>query len=198
MVVTLNPGLEPVRIVPAVERSRLFPEIKAQGQRQRIARIEALLQSKEALQHEVHHRVGNSLQIIASILALDARNVKSREARLHLENAHHRILAVATVQHQLQSSGEEGHLDVAVYLRQLCDKLTASVVDERRVAIEVQADPATVSSAVATNMGLIVAELVINALKHAFLPSSTTGHILVAYRSEQHGWTLTVSDNVSA
>ena len=143
----------------------------------------ALLQHKETLLQEMQRRVGNSLQIIASILALDARKVRSVEARLHLENAYRRILAVATVQQQLQTSREFGEFELAAYLRKLCDNLTASVVgDTTRIAIDVQADAVTVSSTVAMNMGLIVTELVINAIKHAFVADMATGQILVTYR----------------
>lgn len=188
---------EPLRGKPFfVERPRSFPETDARGQRYSTERMAALLQHKETLLREVHHRVGNSLQIIASILALEARKVHSEEARLHLENAHRRILAAATVHRQLQTSREGGDFELAAYLRQLCDNLTASVVgDATRIAIDVRADAGTVSSAVAMNVGLIVTELVINALKHTFMADAATGRIMVTYRVEGHGWRLTVSDN---
>ncbi len=179
-----------------IEQPRPFPEIHARSQRYATERTAAQLQHKETLLREVHHRVGNSLQIIASILALDARKVHSEEARLHLENAHRRILAVATVQQQLQTTREGGDFELATYLRQLCENLTSSLVgDATRIAIDVRADAGKVSSAVAVNMGLIVTELVINALKYAFLADAATGRIVVTYRVEGHGWRLTVSDN---
>lgn len=156
----------------------------------------ALLQHKETLLREVHHRVGNSLQLIASILSLDARKVHSEEARLHLENAHRRILAVAIVQQQLQAAREGGEIELAPYLHQLCENLTASVVgNDTRIAVDVQAGAGTISSAVAMNMGLIVTELVINALKYAFTAEAAAGKIMVTYRVECHSWRLTVSDN---
>jgi chemotaxis protein methyltransferase CheR len=194
---TLNLVREPLRTTPFVtERLRPFPEIDARGRQMTPARMAALLQHKDTLLREVHHRVGNSLQIVASILALDARKVHSEEARLYLENAHRRILAVATVQKQLQTAREQGEFELAPYLRQLCENLTASVVgDTARIAIDVQADTGTVSAATATNMGLIVTELVINALKHAFMAEAGAGRITVTYRAEGHGWRLTVSDN---
>ena len=57
-----------------------------------------LLQAKEILLQEMQHRVANSLQIIASILLLKARTVQSEETRLHLQDAHQRVMSVATVQ----------------------------------------------------------------------------------------------------
>jgi two-component sensor histidine kinase len=186
-------SLRPLRLVSRGPQS--FPVIHARSQRNPTERMASAASAQESLRREVHHRVGNSLQIVASILALDARKVHSEEARLHLENARRRILAVAAVQQQLPTSRDGGNFELAAYLRQLCENLTASVIgDATRIAIHVQADPGTVSSAVAMNIGLIVTELVINALKHAFLPDAT-GRIVVTYRVEGHGWTLTVSDN---
>jgi two-component sensor histidine kinase len=188
---------ESLRSTPfVIERPRPYPEIDARSPQMTPVRMAALLQHKDTLLREVHHRVGNSLQIVASILALDARQVHSEEARLCLANAHRRILAVATVQQQLQIPREGGDFELASYLRQLCENLTASVVgDAKRIAIDVQSDAGTVSSAVATNIGLIVTELVINALKHAFIVDVGTGRIEVTYRTEGHCWRLTVSDN---
>jgi chemotaxis protein methyltransferase CheR len=194
---TLNLAREPLRTTPfMIERPQSIPEMNSRSQLHRDERMAAMLQHQEILLREVHHRVGNSLQIIASILALDARNVHSEEARVHLKNAHRRILAVATVQQQLQTLREGGDFELAAYLRELCENLTASVVgDTTRIAIDVLADAAMVSSSVAMNVGLIVTELVINALKHAFIAETATGRIVVSYRVEGHGWRLTVSDN---
>jgi chemotaxis protein methyltransferase CheR len=194
---TPNLVREPLRTTPfVIQRPRSFPEIHARSQQSRIERMAALLRHKDTLLQEVHHRVGNKLQIIASMLAVDARKVHSEEARLHLKNAHRRILAVAAVQQQLRTSRAGGDFQLAPYLRQLCENLTASVVgDATRIAIDVRADAGTVSPAVAMNMGLIVTELVINALKHAFIAETAVGRIVVTYRVEGHGWRLTVSDN---
>lgn len=188
---------EPLRTTPfVIQRLRSFPNIHARVQQSRTERVTALLQHKDTLLQEVHHRVGNSLQIVASILALDARKVHSEEARLHLQNAHRRILAVAAVQQQLQISRDGSDLDLAAYLRQLCRGLTASVVgDATQIAIDVRADAGPVTSAVAMNLGLIVTELVINALKHAFVADAATGRIMVTYRADGHGWILTVTDD---
>jgi two-component sensor histidine kinase len=166
-----------------IVRPRLLIELHEQGRQHRTGRAAAVLHHRDVLVREVHHRVGNSLQILASILALDARKVRSEEARLHLEKARKRILAIATLEQQLQASRNGGEFELAAYLRQLCQNLSASVVGGgTRIGIDVQADAGTVSSDVATNVGLIVGELVINAVKHAFV--ADTGRILVTYHVE--------------
>ena len=90
-----------------------------------------LLRQKEVLLQEMQHRVANSLQIIASILLLKARTVESEEIRLHLQDAHQRVMSVATVQQQLQASGLNERIEIGPYLSKLCDSLAKSMVGER-------------------------------------------------------------------
>jgi two-component sensor histidine kinase len=158
--------------------------------------IANLLQQKETLLQEMQHRIANSLQIIASILSLKARAVKSEEARLHLENARQRVMSVAAVQQQLLASGHGGRIEVGPYLARLCETLAASMTDESRpISLQVQADAGTVSSADAGSIGFLVTELVINALKHAFVGNRGAGRLVVAYEVPDTGWRLAVSDN---
>jgi chemotaxis protein methyltransferase CheR len=155
-----------------------------------------LLQQQETLLQEMQHRVANSLQIIAGILSLKARTVNSEETRLHLEDAHQRVMSVAAVQQQLLASGHGGSIQVGPYLVRLCETLAASLTDDNRpVALQVQAEDGTTSSAAAVSIGLIVTELVINAFKHAFVGDRAVGRLVVAYEAADTGWRLAVSDN---
>ncbi len=154
---------------------------------------DGLLKERAILLDEMQHRIANSLQIIASILLLKARAVKSEESRVHLRDAHNRVMSLAAVQQHLQST--LGSVDVKVYLTKLCASLAASMIrDERPLTITVLAEDAVISSHEAVSLGLVVTELVINALKHAF-PSSQGGLITVGYRVETEGWILSVTDN---
>lgn len=156
-----------------------------------------LLQQKEILLQEMEHRVANSLQIIASILLLKARTVQSEETRLHLHDAHQRIMSVATVQQQLHASALNEKIEIGPYLSKLCASLAASMVGDRRpLSIKVQSTSGHAVSSEAVSLGLIVTELVINALKHGF-PSGASGEILVSYAVQDSGWRLSVSDNGS-
>ncbi len=155
-----------------------------------------LLQQKETLLQEMQHRVANSLQIIASILLLKARTVQSEEIRLHLQDAHDRVMSVATVQQQLQGSGHGKSIELGPYLCRLCETLAASMIgDSRAITVTVKAGPGMATSAEAVSIGLITTELVINALKHAFPGSSGSGEILVEYEVDEANWRLSVSDN---
>lgn len=156
---------------------------------------EELLVQKDLLLKEMKHRVANSLQLIASILTLKAATVESEEIRHHLEDAHERILSMATVQHQLDPIYNGDNVVVAVYLSALCKSLARSMIGDRKpIRIEVNAGPGSVSSDTAISFGLIVTELVINSIKHAF-PEGRTGIITVCYECEDTGWVLSVADD---
>lgn len=153
-----------------------------------------LVRDNAILLQEVQHRVANSLQIIASVLMQSARRVQSEEARGHLHNAHHRVMSIATLQRQLSTSGG-GKVELRTYLTQLCQSLGASMIaDPDRLSIEVTADDSAVDADVSVRLGLIVTELAINALKHAF-PDERTGTIIIDYRSSGDDWALSVTDN---
>jgi PAS domain S-box-containing protein len=154
-----------------------------------------LLRQKEMLLQEMQHRVANSLQIIASILLLKARTVQSEETRLHLRDAHERVMSLATVQQQLRASRLGDRIEVGPYLSKLCGSLATSMIGDRRpLALTVEAGIGTAESGAAVSIGLIITELVINALKHAF-PPGRQGEILVRYEAREDDWRLSVSDN---
>jgi chemotaxis protein methyltransferase CheR len=154
-----------------------------------------LLQQKEMLLQEMQHRVANTLQIIASILLLKARTVQSEETRVHLHDAHQRVMSVATVQQQLQASRHGDTIEIGPYIRKLCDSLADSMIGDRRpLSLTVQATAGSAVSSEAVSLGLIVTELVINALKHAF-PGGGEGEILIKYHVDGADWRLSVADN---
>jgi chemotaxis protein methyltransferase CheR len=158
--------------------------------------VQELLREKDMLLEEMQHRVANSLQIIASILLIKARTVQSEEARLQLEDAHQRVLSVSAVQQHLHLSGRNEPIEVASYLSKLCETLAQSMIgDSRPISIKVDADPGTAISREAVSIGLIVTELVMNALKHAFPGSKPDAAIVVAYKVADTDWKLTISDN---
>lgn len=153
-----------------------------------------LLREKAILLQELQHRVANSLQIIASVLLQNARTVQSEETRSHLKDAHQRVMSVAAVQQQLAAS-TLGKVELRPYFDKLCSSIGASMIrDHNLLSLEVSADESTSSADVSVSLGLIVTELVINALKHAF-PGHRSGKIVVGYRSQGPDWTLSVSDN---
>lgn len=161
-----------------------------------LKRTEELLLQKEVLLEEMQHRVANSLQIIASILLMKARSVTSEETRQHLQDAHRRVISVATVQQHIHSAGRGDLIKIGPYLSKLCDSLAASMIGDRSaISLKVVSDDGTALSAQAVSLGLIVTELVINALKHAFPKDRPNAQVLVSYETSGSNWQLVVSDN---
>lgn len=155
---------------------------------------DGLVQEKAILIQEVQHRVANSLQIIASVLMQSARNVQSEETRTHLTDAHNRVMSIAAVQKQLAAS-QAGGVELGPYFTRLCQSLGASMIrDHDKQSIAVTADDSMVDADVSVSLGLIVTELVINALKHAFVERDE-GRIFVNYHAQGPNWTLSVSDD---
>lgn len=153
-----------------------------------------LVREKAAMLKELQHRVANSLQIIASVLLQSARRVQSDEIRQHLHSAHHRVMSVASVQRQLATTGED-EVRIGAYLTELCDSIGASMIrDPALLTLSVEADASVTNSEISVSLGLIVTELVINALKHAF-PDDRPGSIKVVYRSQGATWRLSIADD---
>ena len=161
-----------------------------------LRQTQELLRQKEVMLQEMQHRVGNSLQLIASILMLKARSVSSEETRLHLIDAHRRVMAVAAVQEHLHGARQGAQVEMDPYLSKLCESLAGSLIgDTRPITLHALVDGGGVPSATAVSIGLVVAELVINALKHAFPDDRSDCRVTVGFEVNGSDWKLIVSDN---
>jgi two-component sensor histidine kinase len=155
-----------------------------------------LVKQKEMLLEEMQHRIVNSLQIIASILMLKARAVTSEETRQHLQDAHRRVMSVAAVQQHLHSAGRVDMIEVEPYLTKLCESLAGSMIgDDHPARLVVHADKGMLASADAVSVGLIVTELVINAVKYAFPDQPDSAAVTIRYEVNGTDWKLSVCDN---
>jgi chemotaxis protein methyltransferase CheR len=152
-------------------------------------RIAALLQ-------ELGHRIKNSLQIIVSMVSLEARNQKSGEGKAALERVSHRIAALGRLYSMLGETNSVEKVDAASYLEALCRELIESVQKENGISIslktDIESEPLPVDRAIP--LGLIVNELVTNAVKYAF-PSETRGTIAVTLKRIPGELRLTVADD---
>jgi PAS domain S-box-containing protein len=152
-------------------------------------RIAALLQ-------EFGHRIKNSLQIIASMVSIEARNRKSGESKAALERVSHRIAALGRLYSILGETNSVEEVDAATYLEALCRDLIESVQKENGISIalktDIESEPLPADRAIP--LGLIVNELVTNAVKYAF-PTETTGTVVVTLKRIPGELRLTVSED---
>ena len=163
--------------------------------RQAAREKDALVREKHVLLQELNHRVANSLQIIASVLMQRVRRVQSEETRGYLRDAHHRVMSIATLQRQLAST-TTGEVGLRLYFTDLCASIGASMVaDPALLKLTVEADDSVSTADRSVSMGLIVTELVINSLKHAYPNDGAKGKIEVAFHTSAEGWTLSVADD---
>jgi two-component sensor histidine kinase len=155
-----------------------------------------LIRQKDILLGEIQHRIGNSLQIIASIIMSKVKTVASEETRRHLNDAHDRVISIAAVQRHLHLPMSNGSLELAPYLTKLCDAISESMIsDGRSIVLKVCGNSGSATNRKAESLGLIVTELVINSLKHAFNESSKDAQIAVTYDVFGEDWRLEVVDN---
>jgi chemotaxis protein methyltransferase CheR len=155
-----------------------------------------LLRQKDVLLGEIQHRIGNTLQIIASIIMSKVRTVESEETRRHLNDAHDRVISIAAVQRHLHVPESSESIELASYLTSLCEAISnAMISDDRAIALKVCCDSDRASNRKTESLGLIVTELVINSLKHAFNESSKDALITVTYAVFGEDWKLMVVDN---
>lgn len=154
----------------------------------------SLIKEKELLVEELQHRVANSLQIIASVLLQSAKGVPAGDTRAFIFDAHARVMSVASLQHQLALSPRET-VTLQIYFSNLCRSIGASMIaNDGKLKIELDVDGSKVAANVSLCLGLMLTELVINALRHAY-PNGGTGVITVSFKSKDKDWTMTVSDN---
>ncbi len=158
--------------------------------------IRASLSEKEVLLREIHHRVKNNLQVITSLLRLQSKQIKDRQILELFRESHTRISAMALIHETLYQSPELAHIN----FRRYSDKLMKSLfqiygakVGQIRLLIDVGDISLDIDQAIP--LGLVINELVSNALKYAF-PEKKNGEIkLVLCRKDDHSIELCVSDN---
>jgi PAS domain S-box-containing protein len=170
---------------------------EAEQEKQRLLEhTEQLLEQQKTLLREMRHRIANSLQIIASILLLKAGSVSSEETKNELRAAHQRVMSVAAVQGHLNASDGIEQIEMGPYLAKLSAGLASSMVGPKQhIDIAVAASEGALPTSHAVSIGLIVTELIINAIKYAFPERHASARIRVTFEMAKADWKLTVADN---
>jgi two-component system, sensor histidine kinase PdtaS len=145
-------------------------------------KLQDSLREKEALLREIHHRVKNNLQVMSSLLGLQSRAIAKEETRRAFEDSQDRIRSMALLHEMLCESGNLARIDLTEYVRELVHHLLRSYdVDTKRLRVSMHLGPVFLDQDGAVPFGLILNELVVNALRHAF-PEDRQGEIRIELR----------------
>jgi PAS domain S-box-containing protein len=201
-VVTRSGATLPVACTPAElhdsagrPHGRVWVARALRRQKQVEDELRGLLAEKEALLREVHHRVKNNLQVISSLLRLQAAESPSPQASRLFHESENRIHSMALIHEQLCRSGDHTRIDFRDYVDGLTRNVLASAGEAvRPVKVSLDIDPAPLDIDVAIACGLILNELMTNALKHAF-PDGRCGTIAVTFTCTDGSATLVVADD---
>lgn len=174
----------------------LFLDITDQRESQE--KMRHLLEEKDLLLKEVHHRVKNNMAVVSSLLSLQSRHTKDPSVIALLKEAQSRIYTMQLLYDRLyRSGGNLSRVNLAGYIHDLVDNLfTAYNVKNDRIQLINQIPPVELNISQTVPLGLIVNELISNALKHAF-PSDRSGTLSITFLREEGAnfWTLRVADD---
>jgi two-component sensor histidine kinase len=154
---------------------------------------ENLIAQKDLLLREMSHRINNSLQIIASLVGLQAAT-HSADVRRSLEKTRARVQTVAQMHQRLLLGSKVNTVDIAGYLSSLCADVAIMVGQRDAARIHLIADPADLPTEMALSLGLIVNELVTNAFRHAY-DEFSVAPIEVRFERLEGGFCLMVTDS---
>jgi PAS domain S-box-containing protein len=181
----------------AIENARLYEQAWGEISERRQAQeaLQASLREKESLLQEIHHRVKNNLQVMTSLLRLQSRYTKNAHTEQALAASRNRIQSMALVHEHLYQSPDLARINLADYLRRYVPYLTRVYREQAQsITVSIDAEDTFLDIDGAVPCGLLINELVSNALKHAF-PSERTGEIRIDLQTEDGQAALTVSDD---
>ncbi|MBK8615310.1 MAG: tetratricopeptide repeat protein [Flavobacteriales bacterium] len=157
--------------------------------------IEQALKDKDLLLREVHHRVKNNLQIVGGLLRMQGRSIQDPAAREAVRDSQDRVRSMALIHQGLYQVDDTGGIDMAGYVEKLARGLLQSHgIDPSRITIRVEVPTLCLDVDTAIPIGLILNELILNALKHAF-PAERQGTICVSLHLRSDGLHLSVGDD---
>ncbi|MBD2296782.1 GAF domain-containing protein [Anabaena sphaerica FACHB-251] len=186
-----------VQIAIAIQQSSIFEQAQIEIAHRQKAEIKlrSALAEKEVLLKEVHHRVKNNLQIVSSLLQLQAQTLQDAEIIKAIRESQNRIESISLIHKNLYTSPNIGKLDIADYINNLVAGLLISYqIVPGKINLQTNIDSVSLNVDEAIACGLVINELISNALKHAF-PNNQKGEISISLHNSSNNIELTVQDN---
>jgi len=157
--------------------------------------LESVLSEKQILIKEIHHRVKNNMQIIASLIALQVKNIKSVAAKHEIQQIRNRITSMALVHEMLYQSEDFSQIDYGQYIETLAHSVLKSMKPEDvNITYDFDIDQIKFNIDTAIPLGLLINELLTNAIKYAF-PDGRRGKVCVSIKQHAEANELTISDD---
>ncbi|MBN2433875.1 MAG: hypothetical protein JXK07_01265 [Spirochaetes bacterium] len=157
--------------------------------------LKAALEEKEVLMREIHHRVKNSLALVASFIDFESKGNDGGECGKKMNSLQERIKSVLLIHEQLSSTGEAGQLDFSIYVKDLVENLFLSADPGKgRVKWKVEIPSIIMSAKKAMSLGIIINEIVTNSIKYAF-PDNRNGTIRITMKRQADKHELIIEDD---
>lgn len=186
-----------VQIAIAIQQSSIFQQAQIELAQRQTAEVNlrSALAEKEVLLKEIHHRVKNNLQIVACLLQLQSETMNNSELTRVIRESQNRIESIALIHQTLYSSPNIGQIDIGIYIDNLATSLLSfyQIIPDR-ISLETHIDSVNLNVDQAIACGLIVNELMSNALKYAF-PNHKLGTIMIGLHNLDQLIEMTIQDN---
>ena len=197
--VEVNDAVVIRRFIPLIASRRIIGALLLVREVTELRQHERALMVKDATIREIHHRVKNNLQTVAALLRLQARRLRSDEARAELGESVRRITSIALV-HETLSEEARQRVPFTKIAKRIIDMLAQGLVSpDVSIGFELVGDPDELSAEVATPLALVLAELLQNCVEHAFPydhdPPVTDAHVAVEFRRASDALSVVVTDN---
>ena len=183
-------------ISPPITKMKLRSRVQVLLQTRRLSvQVNQLLQDKEMLMKEIHHRVKNNLMVISSLLSLQSKYIKDEESKEIFRESQNRAQSMALIHERLYRSTDMKSIDFADYIRSLTrDLFNTYSTQLGRVDLKMDVEDVEVDINNAVPLGLIINEMVTNSLKYAF-PDDREGTISISFYKEKDEYLLEVRDD---
>lgn len=162
--------------------------------KQALEQIKTSLHEKEVLLKEIHHRVKNNMQVITSLLSLQSKTIRDKQALSVFQDSQNRVKSMALIHETLYQSENLSRIDFAEYLEKLVAHVSRSYrIRPEAIKIHTYVDNVSLPIDMAVPCGLIINELASNSLKYAF-PTDTKGEVIITFERADAQYVLRVSD----